>query len=52
MTPYHYVSSRSELVQLVVEELLSRVEIPGPETGPWDVRLAYATATGVRAQCV
>ncbi len=39
MTTYHYVSSRSELVQLVVEELLSRVEIPGPETGRWDVQL-------------
>jgi hypothetical protein len=27
------------LVQLVVEELLNRVEIPGRDTGPWDLRL-------------
>ena len=39
MTLYHYVSGRNELVQLVVDELLSRIEIPGHETGPWDVRL-------------
>lgn len=39
MTAYHHVSNRNELVQLVVEELLSRVEIPGPEVGAWDVRL-------------
>ena len=28
-----------QLVRLVVEELLLRVEIPGPEAGSWDVRL-------------
>ena len=39
MTAYHHVSNRTELVRLVVEELLGRVEIPGPETGPWDVQL-------------
>jgi AcrR family transcriptional regulator len=39
MTLYHYVSGRNELVQLVVEELLRRIEIPGYEVGPWDVRL-------------
>jgi TetR/AcrR family transcriptional regulator, tetracycline repressor protein len=48
MTLYHYVSSRSELVQLVVEELLSRVEIPGPETGAWDVRLKTLQASARR----
>jgi AcrR family transcriptional regulator len=39
MTAYHHIANRTELVQLVVEELLYRVEIPGPEIGPWDVRL-------------
>jgi AcrR family transcriptional regulator len=39
MTAYHHVASRTELVQLVVEELLLRVELPGPDAGPWDVRL-------------
>ena len=39
MTAYHHVASRTELVQLVVEELLNRVEIPGPAEGTWDVRL-------------
>ncbi len=39
MTAYHHVSNRNELVQLVAEQLLNRVEIPGPEDGAWDVRL-------------
>ena len=39
MTAYHHVANRNELVRLVVEELLLRVEIPGPEAGAWDVRL-------------
>jgi AcrR family transcriptional regulator len=39
MTAYHHVANRTELVQLVVEELLNRVEIPGRDTGPWDLRL-------------
>lgn len=39
MTAYYHVSNRTELVQLVVEDLLHRVEIPGPEAGPWDLRL-------------
>jgi AcrR family transcriptional regulator len=39
MTAYHHVANRTELVQLVVEELLHRVEIPGPDVGPWDIRL-------------
>jgi TetR/AcrR family tetracycline transcriptional repressor len=39
MTVYYHVANRTEVVQLVVEELLSRVEIPGPDQGPWDFRL-------------
>jgi TetR/AcrR family tetracycline transcriptional repressor len=49
MTLYHHVSSRSELVQLVVEELLDSVEIPEPESGPWDVRLKSLEANARRA---
>jgi TetR/AcrR family transcriptional regulator, tetracycline repressor protein len=44
MTAYHHVGNRTELVQLVVEELLSRVDIPGPEEGAWDVRLKMLEA--------
>ena len=39
MTAYHHVANRTELVHLVVERLLDRIEIPGPEAGPWDARL-------------
>jgi AcrR family transcriptional regulator len=39
MTAYHHVANRTELVQLVVEDLLYRVDIPGPDAGAWDVRL-------------
>ena len=45
MTAYHHVANRTELVQLVVEELLSRVEIPGPDKGTWDVRLKALEAS-------
>jgi AcrR family transcriptional regulator len=44
MTAYHHVTSRTELVQLVVEQLLYRVEIPGRDAGPWDVRLKVLEA--------
>lgn len=48
MTAYHHVSNRTELVQLVVEELVSRVEIPGPDEGAWDVRLKALEANARR----
>jgi TetR/AcrR family transcriptional regulator, tetracycline repressor protein len=48
MTAYHHVSNRNELVQLVVEELLSRVDIPPPDSGPWDVRLKALEASARR----
>jgi AcrR family transcriptional regulator len=44
MTAYHHVASRDALVGLVVERLLDRVEIPGPEDGPWDVQLKVLEA--------
>jgi AcrR family transcriptional regulator len=48
MTAYHHVSNRNELAQLVVDELLNRVEIPGPDEGPWDVRLKTLEANARR----
>ena len=39
MTAYYHVANRTELVKLVVEELLHRIEIPEPDAGPWDRRL-------------
>jgi AcrR family transcriptional regulator len=45
MTAYHHVANRTELVHLVVEELLSRVEIPGPDDGTWDARLKSLEAS-------
>jgi AcrR family transcriptional regulator len=44
MTAYHHVANRTELVQLVVEELLNRVVIPEPDEGTWDVRLKLLEA--------
>ena len=48
MTAYYHVSNRSELTQLVVDELLNRVEIPGLDEGPWDVRLKTLEANARR----
>jgi len=48
MTAYHHIANRTELVQLVVEQLLERIEIPGPEAGPWDARLKTLEANARR----
>jgi AcrR family transcriptional regulator len=48
MTAYHHVANRTELVQLVVEELLDQVDIPGPDAGPWDVRLKMLESSARR----
>ncbi|MGD1257124.1 TetR/AcrR family transcriptional regulator [Mycobacterium seoulense] len=39
MAAYWYVSDKQELLDLVAGRLLSRVELPDPESGPWDVRI-------------
>src|SRR5690349_10527485 len=39
MAPYYYVDDKNGLIELVVEAVLSQVTVPGPESGPWDVRL-------------
>ncbi|EJO89503.1 TetR/AcrR family transcriptional regulator [Mycobacterium colombiense] len=39
MAAYWYVADKSELLDLVARKLLSRVDVPAPESGPWDERL-------------
>jgi TetR/AcrR family transcriptional regulator, tetracycline repressor protein len=39
MAAYWYVSDKRELLDLVAGRLLSRVEVPDPDSGPWDERL-------------
>ncbi|MGO9335056.1 MAG: TetR/AcrR family transcriptional regulator [Acidimicrobiales bacterium] len=39
MTVYDYVRNREGLLELLVDQLLRDVRIPGPEDGTWDQRL-------------
>lgn len=39
MAPYWHVADKQQLLDLVAREVLAKVEIPAPGTGPWDVRL-------------
>jgi TetR/AcrR family transcriptional regulator, tetracycline repressor protein len=39
MAAYWYVSDKRELLDLVAGKLLSRVELPAPDSGGWDERL-------------
>lgn len=39
MAPYWYVTDKRELLELVAKKLLSEVQIPDPDSGPWDQRL-------------
>jgi len=39
MAPYWYVSDKRELLELVAKKLLSQVQIPATDSGPWDERL-------------
>jgi AcrR family transcriptional regulator len=39
MAAYWYVSDKAELLDLVAGKLLSRVDIPNPDSGSWDERL-------------
>lgn len=39
MAAYWHVSNKQELLDLVAGKLLSRVELPAPDSGPWDYRL-------------
>lgn len=49
MAAYWYVSDKSELLDLVAAKLLSRVNLPEPDSGPWDERLR-AVVDGIDAQ--
>jgi AcrR family transcriptional regulator len=49
MAAYWYVSDKQELLDLVAGKLLSRVELPEPESGPWDERLR-AVIEGIDSQ--
>lgn len=35
MALYHHVDNKNDLLRLVGDELLGRVELPPPESGPW-----------------
>lgn len=39
MATYYYVADKNGLLDLVAEAVLSAVPVPGPDAGPWDVRL-------------
>ncbi|MCV7393826.1 TetR/AcrR family transcriptional regulator C-terminal domain-containing protein [Mycobacterium paraseoulense] len=39
MAPYWYVADKNELLDLVARKLLSRVQLPPADSGPWDERL-------------
>jgi TetR/AcrR family transcriptional regulator, tetracycline repressor protein len=49
MAAYWYVSDKRELLDLVAGKLLSRVEVPPGESGPWDERLRKVVQ-GIDAQ--
>ncbi len=40
MALYHHVPNKDALLQLVADAVIDDVDLPGPEVGPWDVRLA------------
>jgi AcrR family transcriptional regulator len=39
MAMYHHVANKDELLQLVADAVISDVEVPSRDTGPWNVRL-------------
>jgi TetR/AcrR family transcriptional regulator, tetracycline repressor protein len=49
MAAYWYVADKQQLLDLVASKLLSRVNLPDPESGPWDERLR-AVMEGIDAQ--
>jgi TetR/AcrR family transcriptional regulator, tetracycline repressor protein len=49
MAPYWYVSDKRELLDLVARKLLSEVELPEPDSAPWDERLR-TVVTGIDAR--
>ena len=49
MAAYWYVADKRELLDLIASKLLSRVDLPDPESGPWDERLR-AVMEGIDSQ--
>ena len=49
MATYHWVKSKNELLALMVNHVLSEVEIPNTEQGPWNRRLADLTERHMEA---
>jgi TetR/AcrR family transcriptional regulator, tetracycline repressor protein len=39
MAPYWHVADKQQLLDLVAKEVLAEVEVPEPDSGPWDDRL-------------
>jgi AcrR family transcriptional regulator len=39
MAPYWHVADKQQLLDLVAKEVLAEVEVPDPDSGPWDARL-------------
>ena len=40
MALYHHVPNKDALLQLVADAVIGEIDVPPPDVGPWDVRLA------------
>jgi|tagenome__1003787_1003787.scaffolds.fasta_scaffold20897352_2 AcrR family transcriptional regulator len=49
MALYHHVPNKDALLQLVADAVIGEIDVPPPDVGPWDVRLA-ALAHELRAR--
>ena len=49
MALYHHVPNKDALLQLVADAVIGEIDVPPPDVGPWDVRLA-ALARDLRAR--
>ena len=41
MAAYRHVANKDELIALVLEDVISEVEVPAPDSGPWQERLRH-----------
>lgn len=49
MAAYRHVTTKEELVSLVIDEVLGKVAIPERDSGPWDERLARSMTDLIEA---
>jgi AcrR family transcriptional regulator len=49
MALYHHVDNKNDLLRLVGDELLGRIELPHPESGPWRELFLYAVEASIQA---